>query len=50
MKSKKFLVVLMAALMALAMVACNNNEPAPTPDPEPTPTLRPPPKWITAAA
>ena len=37
MKSKKFLVVLMAALMALAMVACNNNEPAPTPDPEPTP-------------
>ena len=33
MKSKKFLVVLMAALMALAMVACNNNEPAPTPDP-----------------
>ena len=41
MKSKKFLVVLMAALMALAMVACNNNEPAPTPDPEPTPDPAP---------
>ena len=41
MKNKKFLVVLMAALMALAMVACNNNEPAPTPDPEPTPDPAP---------
>lgn len=41
MKSKKFLVVLMAALMALAMVACNNNEPAPTPDPKPTPDPAP---------
>lgn len=41
MKSKKILVVLMAALMALAMVACNNNEPAPTPDPEPTPDPAP---------
>ena len=41
MKSKKFLVVLMAAMMALAMVACNNNEPAPTPAPEPTPDPAP---------
>lgn len=42
MKNKKFLVVLMAALMALAMVACNNsNEPTPTPDPDPTPDPAP---------
>ena len=30
-----------SCLMALAMVACNNNEPAPTPDPEPTPDPAP---------
>ncbi len=40
--SKRFLVLLMAALMALAMVACgSNNDPAPTPDPEPTPDPAP---------
>lgn len=42
MKNKKIFVVLMAALMALALVACNNNNnPAPTPDPEPTPDPAP---------
>ena len=40
--SKRILVLLMAALMALAMVACgSNNDPAPTPDPEPTPDPAP---------
>ena len=40
--SKRILVLLMAALMALAMVACgNSNDPAPTPDPEPTPDPAP---------
>ena len=42
MKNKKIFVVLMAALMALALVACNNNNnPAPTPDPGPTPDPAP---------
>lgn len=42
MKNKKIFVVLMAALMALALVACNNNNnPTPTPDPEPTPDPAP---------
>ena len=36
--SKRFWVLLMAALMALALVACgNSNEPTPTPDPTPEP-------------
>ena len=36
--SKRFWVLLMAALMALALVACgNSNEPTPTPVPTPTP-------------
>ena len=40
--SKRFWVLLMAALMALALVACgNSNEPAPTPDPTPTPDPAP---------
>ena len=40
--SKRFLVLLMAALMALAMAACgSNNEPTPTPNPEPTPDPTP---------
>ena len=40
--SKRFWVLLMAALMALALVACgNSNEPAPTPDPTPPPDPAP---------
>ena len=42
MKNKKWIVIVMAALMALAMVACG-NEPAPTPTPDPTPTPNPEP-------
>ena len=33
---KKFVALLLAAMMLLAMVACG-NDPQPTPDPEPTP-------------
>lgn len=32
---KKFVALLLAAMMLLAMVACG-NDPQPTPDPEPT--------------
>ena len=40
--SKRFWVLLMAALMALALVACgNSNEPTPSPDPTPTPDPAP---------
>ena len=32
---KKFIAMLLVAMMALSLVACG-NDPAPTPDPEPT--------------
>ena len=41
---KKFVALLLAAMMLLAMVACG-NDPQPTPEPDPTPE----PRWLMSS-